>query len=410
MPAYHYVAMNSAGVEQKGVIEADTEKQARQLIRDKHLIPIKIKIAQDKKRAAKSGTLLSLLNRQASLSSKELALFTRQFATLLSAGLPVEESLQAVAEQTEKANIKGLILSVRSKVVEGHALYAALREHPTAFSSLYCATIAAGEKSGHLDKVLARLADYTEQQWQMHQKLKTALIYPVMIVLVAFSVVGFLLAYVVPKMIGIYGHLKQALPTMTVVLLGISNFIKSYGLIFVIAIAVGIFFWRKALQKNVELRRKTHMFLLRMPMLGFFTKTVDTARFSRTLSILSASGVPVLEAMNVSAQLITTIPIRESIEAAVNRVREGAAIYLALKQTTFFSPMSIHMISSGETSGQLELMLERVASQQETEITRLTEVMLALFEPAIILVMGGIVLFIVLAVLLPIFQLNQFTG
>jgi general secretion pathway protein F len=322
----------------------------------------------------------------------------------------MEESLLAVAEQTEKPRIKGLILSVRSKVLEGHSLAAALREHPDAFAPLFSATIAAGEKTGHLDKVLLRLADYTEQQSNMHQKLRTALIYPVMIVFVAIGIVGFLLEFVVPKMIAVYSHLNQALPTLTAILIGISDFVRTYGLYVLIALVIGIYAWRRALKASAELREKNHAVMLRLPLIGNAMKTANTARFARTLSILSGAGVPVLDAMRISAQLITAIPIRKSVEEAVNRVREGAAIHLALKQTTYFSPMSIHMIASGEASGRLEEMLERVAKMQEDEIIRLIDVALALFEPAIILLMGAIVLFIVLAVLLPIFQLNQFTG
>lgn len=409
MPAYHFIAINQNGQEQKGVIEAESEKHARQLLRDKSFIPIKVHPTQEKKAVGKTAEFSGLFKPRG-VNSKELALMTRQLATLLSAGLPVEEALAAVGEQTEKPRLKGLILSVRSKVVEGHALASALRDHPEAFSALYCATIAAGEKTGHLDKVLLRLAEYTEVQWQMRQKLKTALIYPSMIVLVAIGIVGFLLEYVVPKMIAVYGHLNQALPMMTEVLISTSQFVKSYGLYTIIIIVVGIFLWRRALKRSVTLREKFHRVLLRLPLIGYSIKTSDTARFSRTLSILSAAGVPIVEAMNISAQLVTTLPIRKAVENAVHHIREGATIHLALKQTGYFSPMSIHMISSGEASGQLENMLERVAKNQEDEITRLIDVSLALFEPAVILIMGAIVLFIVLAVLLPIFNLNEFTG
>jgi general secretion pathway protein F len=406
MPAFHYVAVNQMGREQKGVIEAENEKQARRFLRDKTLIPLRIRPASEKK----SSTQGSFKTFGSSLNSKELALFTRQFATLLTAGLPIEEALFAVSEQTEKARMKGLILSVRGKVVEGHSLAHALGEHPTSFSALFCATIAAGEKSGHLDKVLLRLADYTEQQANLAQKLRTALIYPTMIVLVAVGIVGFLLEYVVPKMVAVYGRFNQNLPTMTQVLIATSNFIKNDGLYIVMGLVACILVFRRALKKNEKFREKTHLFLLRMPFTRYAIKTSNTARFARTLSILSASGVPVLEAMTISAQLITNIPVRKSIEGAVSHVREGKAIHLSLKQTGYFSPMSVHMIASGESSGQLEGMLDRSAHHQEEEITRLIDVSLALFEPAIILIMGAIVLFIVLAVLLPIFEVNQFTG
>jgi general secretion pathway protein F len=391
------------------VIDAETERHARQLLRDKSLIPLSIKTVREKKNNKSDSGTGSFFSRKRQLSSKEIALFTRQFSTLLAAGMPIEESLQAVGEQTEKSHIKGIILSVRGKVMEGHSLAAALGEHPEAFTPLFCATIAAGEKTGHLDKVLLRLADYTEQQAHMKQKLKTALIYPSMIVLVAIGIVGFLLEYVVPKMVAVYGHLKQSLPFMTEMLITMSAFIKSFGLFILLGIVIGIFLFRRALKSSETLRESTHRRMLSLPLIGHALKTADTARFARTLSILTASGVPALEAMNISAQLISNIPIKKSVKEAVNRVREGAAIYLALKQTTYFSPMSVHMIASGEASGQLESMLERVAINQEDEIIRLIDVSLALFEPAIILIMGAVVLFIVLAVLLPIFQLNQFT-
>lgn len=409
MPAFHYTAVDNNAREQKGVIEADSEKHARQLVRDKSLIPLKITAAQAKK--VKGKTVKSnFFSRKNKLSIKEVAMITRQLATLLSAGLPVEECLLAVSEQSEKERIKGLLLSVRGKVTEGHSLAQSLRENPEAFSDLYCATVAAGEKTGHLDKVLLRLADYMEQQWHTQQKLRTALIYPSMIVLVAIGIVGFLLEYVVPKMVAVYGNMNQSLPGLTEILIDTSMIVQKYGIYFILILGVSIYFWRRALKRSVILREKTHLLLLRLPLIGYALKTSNTSRFARTLSILSSSGVPVLEAMNISAKLITTIPIQKAVEHAVNKVREGAAIYLALKQTKYFSPMSIHMISSGEASGQLENMLDRLAINQEGEIARLIEVTLALFEPAIILIMGAIVLFIVLAVLLPIFNLDQFTG
>ena len=231
-----------------------------------------------------------------------------------------------------------------------------------------------------------------------------------MIVCVAFGIVGFLLAYVVPKMVAVYGHMKQALPVMTTVLIALSNGMQAFGLYVLLVLVGGVLLFRYGLKRNAAMRLRWHYVLLKLPLVGFALKTADTARFARTLSVLSSAGVPVLEAMQVSSQLMTLIPLRESVEAAVGRVREGAAIHLALKNTGYFSPMCIHMIASGEASGQLDQLLERVAKQQEEEVTRLIDVSLALFEPAIILVMGAIVLFIVLAVLLPIFQLNEFTG
>jgi len=410
MSAYDYIAMNAAGKTTKGVIEADSEKHARQLLRDKSLLPVKVFSSRRQHRMTSHTTKRGWLLRQSGLSPKELALITRQFATLLAAGLPIEEGLLAVSEQTEKAKVKSLLLSVRSKVVEGHSLAAAMRDHPDAFTDLFCATIAAGEKTGHLDKVLLRLADYTEQQWQTRQKLSTALIYPSMIVLVAVGIVGFLLEYVVPKMVSVYGHLSQALPLMTEILISVSEGVKAYGFYSLIILVIAVVLFKQALKKSAKLKVKTHQLLLKLPLIGYAVKTSNTARFSRTLSILSAAGVPILEAMTISAQLVTIIPIRNAIAQAVHHVREGASIHLSLKQTHYFSPMSVHMIASGEASGQLDSLLERVAINQEDEVSRLIDVALSLFEPAVILMMGAIVLFIVLAVLLPIFNLNEFTG
>lgn len=407
MAAFHYLAVQTNGTQQKGIIEAESLKQARQLLRNKGLTPLEVKAThQQKPTLTRRHKIFS----KPSMTTQELTLMTRQFATLLAAGLPVEEVLSAVAEQTEKTRTKSLILSVRSKVLEGHALASALREFPQAFSNLYCATVAAGEKSGHLDVVLQRLADYVEKQYAMRQKILHALIYPSIMILIAIGIVGFLLEYVVPKMIAVYSNIGQALPLLTQILLALSAGIKKMGLYVLLALIGISYFLKRQITRNLILQEKIHRYLLLIPVLGHAIKIANTARFARTFAILSAAGVSVLEAMTIAATLITNLTIRNAVSAAVNRVREGANIHLALKQTTFFPPMSIHLIASGEASGQLENMLERAANNQEGEITHLIDTGLALFEPAIILVMGAIVLFIVLAVLLPIFQLDQFNG
>ncbi len=405
MAAFQYSALTSKGSSQKGIIEADSSKQARQLLREQGLTVLTIQLTQQK-----MGQLKIRAFGKPAVSVKELALMTRQLATLLAAGLPLEEVLLAVGEQTEKTRTKGLILAVRSKVLEGHSLASALRDYPQAFTELYCSTVAAGEKSGHLDIVLQRLADYTEQQFQMKQKIQQALIYPSIMVFVALGIVGFLLEFVVPKMVSVYSNIGQELPGMTQFLISLSFNLKHYGLYLLILLGIVIFLFRHRMKTNMTFRARMHRMCLRIPIIGSAIKVTNTARFSRTFAILSSAGVPVLEAMSISSKLITNLPIRAAVEEASNRVREGANIHLALKQTTYFPPMSIHLIASGEASGQLENMLERAANNQDAEITRLIETTLALFEPAIILVMGAIVLFIVLAILLPIFQLDQFTG
>jgi len=407
--AFNYIAINAQGEKLKGVIEADSSKIARQLLRNKGLIPVETTVAHHKS-VKFQPKFFSRKSKGSFLSNKELSLITRQLATLLGAGMPVEEVLSAVAEQTEKPKTKGLILSVRGKVLEGHSLANALRDFPRAFSDLYCSTVAAGEKSGHLEIVLQRLADYTEQQYLMRQKIQNALIYPAIMILVSFGIVGFLLEYVVPKMVAVYANTGQELPGITTFLIALSNGIKSYGIFLLIGIFIGVYFFRRAMKTNIRFRKKVQRFVLRIPIFGNAIKTINTARFSRTFAILSSAGVSVLEAMTIASQLITNLPIRKAVEEATNRIREGANIHLALKQTKYFPPMSIHLIASGESSGQLEPMLERAANNQDNDIKQLIETALTLFEPAIILVMGAIVLFIVLAILLPIFQLDQLTG
>lgn len=408
MPAFSYVAINSQGEKQKGILEAENFKHARQLLRDKTLIPLEVQFAQQK--MTKQSLLTTNKKPKESLSSKELALMTRQFATLLGAGMPVEEVLAAVAEQSDTPKIKGLILSIRSKLLEGHSFAFSLSNFPRAFSHLYCATIAAGEKSGHLELILQRLADYTEQQFTLNQKLRNALIYPTIMVIVAVSIVGFLLTYVVPKMIAIYSNLHQSLPLLTQLLIMLSHGLKHYGMVTFVFLCTALFIFFRTLNNNSLFRFGVQRFLLRLPFLGNTLKMIDTARFARTFAILSSAGVSIIEAMTIASQLITHAPIRQAVETAIQRIREGANIHLALKQTAFFPPMSLHLIASGEASGQLEAMLERAASHQENSVMQLFETTLTLLEPLIILLMGTIVLFIVLAVLLPIFQLDQFTG
>ena len=403
MAAFQYTAVNGAAKEEQGIIQADSLNQARELLRVKGLYPLEIKIALASNLKSKPNFF------SAKLSTKQLALITRQFATLLAAGLPIADALNAVAEQNEQAKLKSLLMSVRSKVLEGHGLAAAMRDYPHAFNSLYCATVAAGEKTGHLDTVLLRLADYTEQQAHIKQKLATALIYPTIMIFVAISIVSFLLAYVVPKMVNVYANMGHALPFVTQLLLSFSAFIKGYGWFFLVVIIGAIFTLRYMIKRSSQARYQYHGLILRLPLIGYSIKTSNTARFLRTVAILTASGLPALESMQIASVLITSMPIQDAVKLAVNKVAEGASIHLALKQTHYFSPMSIHMVASGESSGQLEAMLSRVADAQEQEVLRIIEVSLALFEPAIILVMGGVVLFIVLAILLPIFQMNDFT-
>jgi general secretion pathway protein F len=409
MSNFTYIAFDSQGKEVRGLIEADSARLARQQLRDRGLTPIEVESYIETTRNQGKAGLASFLTRGPGLTIKELALATRQMATLLTAGIPLEEVLQAVGEQSEKPKTKSILFSVRSKVLEGNTLAAGLMEFPQAFPALYCSTVAAGEQTGQLDTVLNRLADYTERQQHMRQKIQQALIYPSVMTAVSIGIVIFLMIFVVPKMVDVFTTSKQTLPFSTQILLFISHGMKIAGpviIVLVIGLSIG---FNRLLRKNLVIRKRFHQVLLRIPLLGNVIKTINTARFSRTFGILLAAGVPVLEAMNISAELVLSLPIRDALQAAILRVREGVHISQALKQTGYFPAMSLHLIASGEASGQLENMLERAANNQEQEVERLIDTLLTLFEPLLILVMGSVVLFIVMAVLLPIFSLDQLT-
>lgn len=401
MTTYHYCALDKQGKQIRGVADADSPRQVRHDLRHQGLTPLGVNPI--------INNTTKFMPRGKKIKVAELALLTRQLATLLSAGLPIEESLAATAEQIEKAQIKTVVLGVRAKVLEGLSLSQALAFFPHAFPELYCATIGAGEQTGKLDTVLERLADHIEQQQSIRQKVRQALIYPALMTLVSIGIVSFLLIYVVPKIINVFKNTGQSLPEMTHLLLDISAFAQHDGVYLLIFIFIAALIWRQLMQHKT-IKYKWHQLLLKIPLISYAIKTLNTARYARTFGILNSAGVPVLEAMRVSSSLITNLPMQATISVASERVREGATINFALKQTGYFSPLSLHLISSGEASGQLADMLERAANNQDNEMSRMIDTGLSLFEPMIILLMGSVVLFIVLAILLPIFALDQFTG
>jgi general secretion pathway protein F len=408
MGAYEYIALDGAGRRQKGVMQSDAPRAVRQKLRDMGLVPLAVSEVAERESLTQSASFLEKFSHffRRRLSSADLTLFTRQLATLVSSGMPIEEAIRAISEQTEKNHIKKIISAVHARVLEGHSLAVALGSFPDMFSALYRASVAAGEQTGHLDEVLIRLADYTEKRQMIQQKIQQALIYPVIMLLVSFSIIAFLLSYVVPKIIGIFKDSGQDLPVATQILLGINGFISHYGwLLLSILVILGMVFQRALRYPRV--RFAWQGLQLRLPVIGKMIKFNHTAQFARTLGTLSAAGVSVLEALRIAVDVVGNLPIRESIQTAAQRVKEGMAIHHALKQTGYFSPMSVHLVASGENSGQLEMMLLRMADYQEQEVTRSIEIGLTLFEPLLILAMGGIILFIVLAVLLPIFSLNQ---
>ena len=401
MGAYQYIAVDAGGKELRGVLEGDTARHVRQALRDKKLLPVEVTEVEARERSQRRQ--LTLRRR---ISSLDLALITRQLATLLHAGLPLEEALLAVSEQTERARLKSIVLGVRSKVLEGHTLAAGLDDFPHAFPMVYRATVSAGEQAGQLDAVLERLAEYTESRHTLRQKLSHAMVYPIVLTVLALTIVIGMLVFIVPKVVGVFASTGQELPVLTRILIALSDFIQNWWFA-VIAVIIAIVFGIRQLLRGEAARRKFHRVLLKSPIIGRVVTGLNTARFTRTLSILTSSSVPVLEALRISATVISNLPMRDAVEDAGVRVREGAAIGRSLGQPKLFPPMTIHLISSGEASGELDRMLERAASHQESEMDSLLATMLSILEPALIIFMGIIVLTIVMAILLPIFQINQ---
>lgn len=402
MGAYEFTALDNSGKERKGVLEADTPRQIRQQLREKGWAPLAVVEVQQ--REARQAHRRSLF--QPRISAVDLALITRQFATLVRSGLPVEEALQALSRQTEKSRLKSMMMAVRSRVMEGHSLATALEDFPHVFPDLYRATVAAGEQSGYLDRVLERLADYTETRQTLQQKTTLALIYPLLVLTVSLLVVALLMVYVVPQIVQVFEGIGQKLPVLTRGLIAVSDFTRAYGLWMLIAVVGAAILARIALRRSGP-KRWFHHVLLRLPMISRLVRGLNTARFARTLSILTDSGVPVLEALRISASVVSNVPMRAAVEEAARRVREGAALHTAMERSGYFPPMTIHLVASGEASGKLEEMLERAADSQEREMEVLITTITELFGPLLILVMGGMVLIIVLAILLPIFDLNQ---
>ena len=404
MPAFEYQAFNKKGKKSNGVHEADTARQVRSYLREQGLTPLKIEQVAERAKQTGSG-----LRFKSKVSTTDLALLTRQLATLVAAAMPIEESLKAVAQQSEKPKLKSIILGVRSKVVEGYSLADSMKDFPEVFEKLYCAMVAAGEKSGHLDKVLERLADYTEQRQAMRMKTMQALIYPAVLTFVCLAVIAILLVSVVPKVVAQFEHMGQELPGATQFLIALSELVSHYGLFFLISVMLALVVWQRLLQKD-NIRMQWHQRILSLPVLGKVSKGLNTARFARTLSILNASAVPLLEGMRISGEVLANEKMKAAVAEAAVKVSEGASLKASLDQTKLFPPMMLHMIASGEKSGELENMLARAADNQDREFEALVNITVSIIGPAMVLSMAGIVFFIVISILQPIMALNSMVG
>ena len=400
MGAFEYTALDSTGREQSGLVEGDTVKNVRQILRERSLLPVTV--TEVKHREAKRQRGFSL---RSGVSASDLSLLTRQLATLVKAGLPLEEALLAVSQQSEKPRVQSIMLGVRGKVMEGHTLADGLSEFPKVFPEIYRSTVSAGESSGRLDGVLERLADYTESREVTRQKVMGALLYPIVLSFVCFGIVTMMMVYVVPKVIEVFESSKGKLPLATEILIFVSDFLRNFGIYLVIGIVLavaGFIYWLK----SPDNRRRFHRFQLRVPLFGRLVRGLNTARFTRTFSILTASAVPVLEGMRIAGEVVTNLPMRDAVAAAAQRVREGAPIGRSLQTSRLFPPMTVHLISSGEASGELDTLLERAAINQERELDSMIGAVVGLLGPLLIVVMGLFVMGIVFAMLMPIFQMN----
>ena len=403
MPAFRYEAVDDGGATRKGVVNADSPRSARSDLRTQGLTPISVEVIEGQLDASGAARSRGFGER---LSQVELALFTRQLASLLEAGLPLEQAFTALLEQAERPYVRDLVASIRAEVMGGASFSDALSRHPRDFAEIFRALVASGEQIGHLARVLSRLADYIERRNALVQKVRMAFLYPAIVTVVAFAIVIFLLAYVVPQIVSVFTNTKQQLPILTVIMLAVSNFVRAWGIVVGIILVAAGFLARRALQ-NPDLKRRWHAWLLTAPIYGKFERSLNTARFASTLAITTGSGVPILRALDTSRDTLSNVAMKELVEEASASVREGVSLARALSAQKHFPPMLIHMIRAGEITGELPAMLERAADSQQLDLERRALTIAGLLEPVLILAMGVVVLLIVLAVLMPIIEINQ---
>ncbi|MDA8363777.1 MAG: type II secretion system inner membrane protein GspF [Gammaproteobacteria bacterium] len=405
MAAFEYQALDAKGRAVKGVVEGDAERQVRAILRERGLTPMHVAAIRAARSEAQTPGAARRLWRRG-ISGSELALLTRQFATLVHAGLTIEECLNALVEQTESARTRTVLAGVRGRVLEGQALARSMGDFPEAFPDIYRNMVDAGEQSGKLDEVLERLAGYTEERQALQNKVLLAFIYPALVTIVALSVVAGLLIYVVPQVTRVFTDSGQALPAPTRILIHLSDFVRAVGIWWLVG-AAAVYIGVRTMLREPKLRARWHRGLLGIPLFGRLVRGVNAARLTSTLGILTASGIPLLNAMQSAFQVVGNLPMRAAVEDALRQVREGGSLSRSLGKSKLFPPLVIHLIASGEASGSLDLMLVRAAEAQTRELENWVSALTALLEPALILVMGGIVLFIVLAIMLPIIDMNQ---
>lgn len=407
MAAFEYTAIDARGRHKKGIEEGDSSRQVRQTLRDRGLAPTSVVHAAAATRNGKSqdsATGIRMVWR--AMAPLELALFTRQLATLVAAGLPVEESLHTIARQSDKRRVSALVMNVRAQVLEGHSLATALNTYPSAFGPMYRSTVAAGEQSGYLHAVLDNLADHTEQRFESVRNVQMALFYPVLLFVVSIAIIAGLMVYVVPKIVGVFERTGNELPFLTTALIDISGFLRGNWWMITVAV-VAIVLLARWLLRQSEFRLGWDHRKLKLPIAGKLVRSGNASRYASTLAILSTSGVPLVDAMHIATEVVTNSWLKRRLGEAVQRVSEGSSLRAALDGVRYFPPMLLHMVASGEASGQLDSMLAKVADYQQKELTRLVTTLVQLFQPLMLLFMAGLVLLIVLAILVPILSMNQ---
>lgn len=400
MTAFAYKALDANGKILKGIIDGDSERQVRNQLRARFLKPIEVNTAGSGQEEGVSRKLFS-----PRISQSDLALFTRQIATLVKSNVPLDEALSATAAQSGKAKVKSLVLQIRNGVVSGHSLGTSLKEFPRSFNAMYCAMVRAGESAGFLGQVLEQLAEYIEDRQFARQKLKMAMIYPLALMLVAVIVISLLMIFVMPELVSLFSHTETQLPALTRSLIGTSNFLVAYWWLLIVVL-IALILGTNSLLAMPAIRARWDRLILKFPVLGSFVSTVETERFSSTLSILVTSGVPLVEGLRIASAVVANSHLQLTCLAVANAVQEGENLHKAMAKTQVFPPMLVQMVASGESSGNLEIMLARSAKNQGRELETTLNSMLGIMEPAIIVIMASVVGAIVMAVLLPIMQMN----
>lgn len=402
MAAFDYTAIDKAGRKQKGVLQADSERQAREILMEKALLPVEVKAAQKENKSSASIGWVS------GLRSSEKADFTRQFAVLVDSGVPVDEALLAISKQHQSVRIKRLVLALRSDVLEGRSLSESIGKQPRTFDALYRSMVEAGEESGALGKVLMRLADHQEQRRELDQSVTNAMVYPMILVIVAIAIISVLMTYVVPKVVSQFDRASQQLPWMTELLITISDLIRHYG-VFAVLLAVIVFTGIRVALRNPKIKVGFEKAVLRLPVIKGVVTNLVCARFARAMDIMVSSGMPLLDAMKVGISATGHLFAEHQLRRVAEQVAEGTSLETALRKMSFMPPLVVCMIGNGERSGNLAGMFSRTATILEQTVSARIRVAMALFEPLLILVMGAVVLFIVMAILLPLLELNNMT-